>query len=103
MNKYCTSAPCGLEVVRWLLQVRLMCITDDVLPHAEATAEKMRKAGVRVEVESGESSFKAMLDVSDVGLGPAKAGTMSRGRSNPALWGIERLKRMPSPSASALF
>lgn len=36
-----------------LLQVRLLCITDDVIPSAEATAQRMREAGIRVQVESG--------------------------------------------------
>lgn len=39
----------------WLapVQVRLLCITDEVLPHAQATAASMQEAGIRAEVESG--------------------------------------------------
>ena len=38
-----------------VVQVRLLCVTDDVIRSAEATAQTMREAGIRVQVESGES------------------------------------------------
>ena len=39
----------------WLCgQVRVLCITNEVIPAAEAAAQVMREAGLRVQVEHGK-------------------------------------------------
>lgn len=53
----------------WLhVQVRLLCITDEVLPHAQATAASMQEAGIRAEVESG-----ALLHAAQLATAPTSA------------------------------
>ncbi|KAK9806451.1 hypothetical protein WJX73_008525 [Symbiochloris irregularis] len=71
----------------WLapVQVRILCITNEVVPAAEAVAQSMREAGIRVEVEHGARIAKMIRNAERaktpvmcvVGKNEAENGTLS--------------------------